>query len=86
VDGTYGAAAVSTIVYSFLDQETATMAAEQLTGRLSLGPGAIGLGVHAQMGTPHDDLPLLAAFVPSDSVDAAVAIMEGAGGTLVEIR
>jgi hypothetical protein len=86
VDGTYGVAAVSTIVYSFLDQEAATSAAEQLIGRLSLPPGAISLGTHALMGSSHDGLPLLAAFVPSESVDAAVAIVEDAGGTLIEVR
>jgi hypothetical protein len=77
---------VSILVYSFLEHEAATTASEQLTGTLALGPGAISLGTHARMGTEHDGLPLLAASVPSESVATAVAIIEGAGGTLIESR
>jgi hypothetical protein len=76
---------MSVLVYSFPDDHAASSAAAQLAGDLSLGSGAVALGTHGQMGGIHDGLPLLAAVVDLDSIDAARAIIEDAGGALVEM-
>jgi hypothetical protein len=79
-------ATMSVVVFSFPDHETADAAAARLVRRLALPASAVSLGTHAVMGDVHDGLPILAAAVDPESVHVAVGVLEGAGGTGVQVR
>jgi hypothetical protein len=79
-------ATVSVVVFSFPDEEAASLAAVRLVRRVQLQAGDVSRGTRAIMSEAHDDLPLLAAAMAPQSVDIAVAMLQEAGGTCLEVR